>query len=124
MFAIPGDVGRPTSAGTNALIADGVPLVTCASDVAALMRWECATLLNLAVSSGSGAGVDSIQAAGSLVAMLAQPQTVDELAVRTGASAADISAQLMLLELQGSVERRPGGAYSAVRRRAAANPSA
>ena len=127
VFAIPGDVGRPTSKGTNALIADGVPLVTSAADVAAMMRWE----YTLARPQEAGTtfeggrsqetGTTSGDIGRRLVAMLSQERTVDELAASTGAGASEIAAQLMLLELQGVVERSPGGAYVAVRAGTAAN---
>jgi len=133
VFAIPGDVGRPTSQGTNALIADGVPLVISAADVAAMMRWEYAfsqpqeagTALPAGTTFEDGrpqeAGTTSGDIGRRLVAMLSQERTVDELAASTGAGASEIAAQLMLLELQGVVERSPGGAYLAVRTSTAAN---
>ncbi|HYK54564.1 MAG TPA: DNA-processing protein DprA, partial [Candidatus Eremiobacteraceae bacterium] len=40
VFAIPGDVTRPTSMGTNELIKDGVTLVTGGADVASLLGWD------------------------------------------------------------------------------------
>ncbi|MBV8280453.1 MAG: DNA-protecting protein DprA [Candidatus Eremiobacteraeota bacterium] len=117
VFAIPGDVGRPTSAGTNALIADGVPLVTSAADIAALVGWRCA----IEQPRTSGAQ-DAVQSA--LLARLAEPQTVDELAASSSATAAELSSQLVLLELRGLVERGPGGAYAAVRTGTAAKRGA
>src|SRR5579872_4440905 len=39
VFAIPGDVGRTASEGTNALIKDGAILTTSAADMCAVMRW-------------------------------------------------------------------------------------
>ncbi|MBV8083110.1 MAG: DNA-protecting protein DprA [Candidatus Eremiobacteraeota bacterium] len=116
VFAIPGDVGRPTSAGTNGLIADGVPLVTSGTDIAALMGWSCAI-------GRTPAGVAGDAAQSTLLARLAEPRTVDELAASGNADAAELSSQLVLLELQGLVERGPGGAYTAVHARAAPNGS-
>jgi DNA processing protein len=118
VFAIPGDVGRPTSAGTNALIADGVPLVTSATDVAALMRWQL-SFPRVEKHTGAASEIDTNAA---LLALLTQPQTVDELAAASGASAAEIAAQLVVLELQGAVERSAGGSYTAVCARAALKP--
>jgi DNA processing protein len=115
VFAIPGDVGRPTSRGTNALIADGVPLVTSAADIAALLRWE--PTLEVAVQAS---GDDAAAQRDDLLAALALPQTIDQLAESHRASVADIAARLTILELQGVVEREPGGAYSLVRRSSAA----
>ncbi len=117
VFAIPGDVGRPTSAGTNALIADGVPLVTSAADVASLMGWE--TTLRLPLDNGAPPAEDAL-----LPLLRAGGCSVDELATACGAGAAEIAARLMVLELEGSVERKAGGLYAAVRTRQAANADA
>jgi len=114
VFAIPGDVGRATSKGTNALIADGVPLITSAADVAMHMRWDHAlgraTRLSLEPDP--------------LLELLRQARAIDELAALTGESVADLSAKLVVLELQGFVERGAGGVYAAVGSRATANSGA
>jgi|SRR5271166_597886 len=116
VFAVPGDVVRPTSRGTNALIADGVPLVTSAADAAGLMGWSAALALQPeGEAQPSDALLDLIAGAGC---------AVDELALRTGSSVAELSTRLMLLELAGAAERRPGGIYAAVRLRPPANASA
>lgn len=115
VFAVPGDVVRPTSRGTNGLIADGVPLVTSAADAASLMDWSSAAQLPAQENAPADALLDLIGADG---------RTVDELALRTGSPVAELAARLMLLELAGRVERHPGGVYAAVRLRPAANASA
>lgn len=115
VFAIPGDVVRPTSRGTNALIADGVPLVTSAADLAGLMGWSALT----ADMPGDLSPADAL-----LDLIADHARTVDELASCSGSSVAELSSRLMLLELAGAVERRPGGSYAAVRRRPAANAGA
>ena len=106
VFAIPGDVNRPTSAGTNALIKDGVGLVTGAADVAGLLSWTALQTTTLV----------SEQDARSLAGILAGRQCdIDELSSLTGLSIADLSAQLTLLEIQGVVQRLPGGLYAAAK---------
>lgn len=113
VFAIPGDVGRPTSAGSNALIADGVPLATSAADVAAQLGWTLAA----ACASPAAAGADP------LLALLATgPTDVDELSARAGLDVATVSARLTLLEVQGLVERARGGHFVAVTARRAPQP--
>jgi len=107
VFAVPGDVTRPTSRGTNGLIADGVALVTSGADVAGLMGW--------------GASLPPVADAADparrtlLDLVSAEPCSVDELAARSGRPVAEISAELMVHELGGLVQRCPGGAYAAVR---------
>ena len=114
VFAVPGDIGRPTSKGTNALIADGVPLVTSASDVASLMRWT--PVIGLPAQSGQDQPMDVLVAC-----IPVEGAAVDELAARCHASTSEIAARLTLLELQGVVERRPGGLYAPVQQRVAPN---
>jgi DNA processing protein len=116
VFAVPGDVVRPTSRGTNGLIADGVALVTSAADIAGLMGWGAELTLPLApCASPPNALLDLLTTDGC---------SIDELAARSGQPVGDLSAKLTLLELAGAVERRPGGAYAAVRARPAANAGA
>lgn len=117
VYAIPGDVTRPTSCGTNALIADGVPLVTGAADVAALLNWEPLGLSSSSAPSGSQENRD-------LLKLLDGGTGIDELSARMGAAAADVAARLTLLELQGIVERKPGGNYALVRGGAASKAAA
>jgi predicted Rossmann fold nucleotide-binding protein DprA/Smf involved in DNA uptake len=56
--------------------------------------------------------------------LLRQARAIDELAALTGESVADLSAKLVVLELQGFVERGAGGVYAAVGSRATANSGA
>jgi DNA processing protein len=43
-----------------------------------------------------------------------EPASIEDLAGRTGRRAADIAADLALLELEGLVDALPGGLYSRV----------
>jgi DNA processing protein len=106
VFAIPGDVGRPTSEGTNALIMDGVALITGADDVCRLMNW--ATPVHICNSKGDGANEGD-----SLIALL-EPNgsAIEELSERAGMSIAAVSSRLMVLEIRGEVARLPGGLYA------------
>jgi DNA processing protein len=106
VFAIPGDVGRATSAGTNGLIKDGVPLITGALDAAELLGWKvCA-----AGAQGESSGADPILALLGPAGM-----EVDELASRVDMNLPSLLARLTMLEIQGVVERLPGGSYAAVK---------
>lgn len=113
VFAIPGDVTRPTSAGTNDLIKDGVTLVTGGDDVAALLGWD--TLL-AAQPAMQAPGPDPV-----LDRLTASGVEVGELAARCGMQLPALLAHLTLLELRGLARRMPGGTYAAVKARAAAN---
>jgi DNA processing protein len=109
VFALPGDVGRPTSEGTNGLIKDGVTLTTGALDVCDLLNWRT-------IPSPTRNDGDSVERDGLLSALSAGGSDVEELSALTGLDAATISARLTVLEIQGLVERHPGGRFSAVNR--------
>jgi DNA processing protein len=104
VFALPGDVGRTTSEGTNGLIKDGVALTTGAADVAAVLNWHARSEQQPSQADRSGL----------LLALAPGGSGVDEVSAKTGLSAAAVSAQLVMLEMQGVVERQAGGLFSAV----------
>jgi DNA processing protein len=108
VFAMPGDVVRPTSAGTNALIKDGVALVTSAADIAALLKWK-STLGN------ASTGRDDDSSCPLLDLLRRGIDDADSIGASLGESASAVAAQLAMLEIQGLVERRPGGKFSAVK---------
>jgi DNA processing protein len=116
VFAVPGDIDRPTSAGTNALIRDGVTAATSMSDVAEALGWDPVF--------ASRQNVDGIAIAETdpLFTLLAGAALdIDELSSRTGRPAAELAAHLTMLELRGAIERRAGGVFAAVSVRAAKN---
>jgi DNA processing protein len=115
VFAIPGDVGRATSAGTNGLIKDGVPLITGALDAADLLGWK----VRAAGAPGESSGADPILALLGPAGM-----EVDELAARVDIDLPSLLARLTMLEILGAVERLPGGSYAAVKTARSPNASA
>jgi DNA processing protein len=105
VFAVPGDVGRPSSEGTNALIKDGVTLATGAADIAAALGWQ----------RSLPAGADH-QDNRTLVALLAPGgSSIDEICAASDLEPASVAAQLTILEMQGLVEQHAGGLYQAAR---------
>lgn len=105
VFAVPGDVGRPSSEGTNALIKDGVALATGISDVAAALHWEPVVVQDRREETVP-----------ALLAVLAPGgSSIDEICTACGLDPASVSAQLIMLEMQGLVEQHAGGLYQAVR---------
>jgi len=117
VFAVPGDIDRPTSAGTNALIRDGVNIATSMADVAEILNWEPVFALQSGGADGSGPTETD-----PLLALMTGPAAdIDELSTRSGLSASEIAAHLTMLELRGLVERRAGGTFAAVSVRGAKN---
>lgn len=111
VFAIPGDVTRPTSAGTNDLIKDGVTLVTGGADVASLLGWDALLQVDAPSADRADDPVLRLLDAGGI--------DVDELAARSGMTLPSLLAHLTLLEIRGLARRLPGGTYAAVKPSAA-----
>lgn len=107
VFAVPGDIGRPGSEGTNGLIKDGAILTTGACDVAAVLGWKARATAPRAHGPNEGACANG----DVLAALDSGAADVDELCARSGVDAATASAQLTVLEMQGLVERLAGGLY-------------
>jgi DNA processing protein len=128
VFAIPGSIHSPLSKGCHQLIRQGAKLVESAQDVLEELQLHASTPIaqqpattstyssqNTDVkmqrpSTGVPAAADEharqvMQAAGH------DPTSVDQLAERTGLAASEIQATLLLLELDGSVERMSDGRY-------------
>lgn len=113
VFAVPGDVGRPASEGTNALIKDGAILTTSAADMCAVLGWPLTTQ---SVSHNNELLADPIACA-----LSHSPANAEEISRSTGIEISAVLAHLTILEIQGRAERHAGGFYSAVSARKAAN---
>jgi DNA processing protein len=128
VFAIPGSIHSPLAKGCHQLIRQGAKLVESAQDVLEELQLHALTPAaqqavttstrptpNAAVkgqrpSTGVPAAVDE-QARQVMQAAGHDPTSVDQLAERTGLAASEIQATLLLLELDGSVERMSDGRY-------------
>jgi DNA processing protein len=112
VFAIPGSIHSPQSRGCHFLIKQGAKLVDKASDI----------LEELAPVSKEGRGAavaaPDVSAAKDPVldALGYEPMSLDELIARTGRGAADLSARLLDLELEGRVARMPGQMFQRIER--------
>lgn len=111
VFAIPGDVDRPTSAGTNALIKDGVPLVTGGADVAGLLGWDA--LFAPPTSDDQSMKLDPV-----LAHLTSTGDDVVTIASRCGIDVPELLARLTMLEIGGLVTRIPGGRFARTSQRA------
>jgi DNA processing protein len=123
VFAVPGPIGSPTSAGTNQLLKEGARLVTSAADVLEELRGVGAAVpTGGAASTASSAkpGDELVAAPKPIPADLApeearvvaalsnEPRHVDDLAVETELAPSNVLAALLGLELKGLVESLPG----------------
>ncbi|HEY0947649.1 MAG TPA: DNA-processing protein DprA [Opitutaceae bacterium] len=122
VFAVPGRIDQPTSAGCHQLIRDGATLLTSVDDILAELNYLDG-LRPAPIPEKSAAGVPvAAPPAGSLSA---EEQTVlacfaggailslDALAGQTGLAPAVLSANLMRLELKRVVAKRADGTFEA-----------
>ncbi|NUS22543.1 MAG: DNA-protecting protein DprA [Mesorhizobium sp.] len=120
VFAVPGSPLDPRAAGCNALLKDGVTLVTEAADIlsalaplAGTRRPKTAPLAEASDMSampppGENERADVLEALGPT------PTGIDEIIRHTGLSAAQIAMVLLELDLAGRLERHAGGNVSLV----------
>jgi DNA processing protein len=120
VFAIPGSIHSPQARGCHALIRQGAKLVESAEDVLEELRPLGAA--PAAVAAAPGASQEAPpetphEQQALLDAMGFDPVSLDALMARSGWAAADLSAALLELELDGQVARLAGQLYQ--RRRSA-----
>jgi DNA processing protein len=113
VFAMPGSIHSPQSRGCHALIKQGAKLVDDARDVLDELRVALRMPPSpLPASAAVGEDPATNGAADKfLAAMGYEPVDLDQLQSRTGWPAAQLSARLLDLELEGRVARLPGGRY-------------
>ena len=111
VFAIPGSIHSPQSRGCHALIKQGAKLVEVAQDVLEeLHGWQ--SVANNCIASQASIDADPPSADDPLLAALGfDAVSLDALQARTGLDTARLQAQLLELELSGTVARLPGGAF-------------
>jgi DNA processing protein len=118
VFAVPGSPLDPRAAGCNALLKDGVTLVTEAADVLGALAPLAGTRsprtapvaeafdMSATAPPGENERADVFEALGPT------PTAVDEIIRHTGLSAAQVSMVLLELDLAGRLERHAGGNVS------------
>jgi DNA processing protein len=111
VFAIPGSIHSPQSRGCHALIRQGAKLVETVADVLEELRLDGAGVSAAASPSSEDADASEHRL---LRDMGYDPVSLDALCARTGFSAAELQAQLLELELAGSVARLPGGLFQRI----------
>ncbi len=108
VFAVPGDINRPTSRGCHALIKDGAQLVEVPEDVV-----DGLGIMLKAVPTRPERRDVELHGDEQIVydALSHEPRHVDEIASRCQLSPAQISSALMLLEVKGLARRFAGNTY-------------
>ena len=117
VFAVPGKISSPTSAGTHRLLRDGATLVERWSDVVQELpepwrrRVRAAAVSSMALA-GPVAGSDEARILGLLT--VDEAQHIERLIARAGTNAARVGAILTSLELGGWARQLAGQRWIAV----------
>ena len=115
VFAIPGSIHNPLSRGCHQLIRQGAKLVETADDIVAELAPLVGHMLQLSVESAESPNELAELDAGhnELLHLLGHdPTSPDELAERSGLTIDQVSSMLLILELEGKIEKLSGGRYS------------
>ena len=115
VFAIPGSIHNPLTRGCHQLIRQGAKLVEAADDIVAELAPLAGHMLQMIDTAVSpheaGAEVDE-EYVKLLEALGHDPVSADEIVERSGLTIDQVSSMLLILELEGKVEKLSGGRYS------------
>lgn len=123
VFAIPGSIHAAQSRGCHALIKQGAKLVESAQDILEELQleddagqaWNATGLFGEEPAPAtSGVVADAAPESALLQALGFDACSLDALQARTGLPTPNLLAELMALELQGTVARMPGGMFQRV----------
>jgi DNA processing protein len=118
VFAIPGSIHNPLSRGCHQLIRQGAKLVEAADDILAELAPLAGHLLEMLDESTPSGRLPAVEheADGEYVKLLEaighDPVSADELVERSGLTIDHVSSMLLILELEGKIEKQSGGRYS------------
>lgn len=114
VYAVPGNISSPLSAGTNSLIRDGAVLVTRPEQLGEEFQLMFQRPpQDLSVQSRQSRTEEELEGLErELYHLLESPGTPDELAARAEASIDKVSAALVSLEIKGCVILLPGRQYA------------
>ncbi|MEA3266002.1 MAG: DNA-processing protein DprA [Candidatus Fermentibacteria bacterium] len=102
VFAVPGDIDRSSTRGSNRLLRDGAGIV--------LSPEELITELGISTTAASA----SVSSDPILASLSKKHSTAVQLSLALNQDASAVNTRLLELELQGLVIRRPGGVYASV----------
>ena len=109
VFAIPGNINYPGSRGPNRLIKEGAALAESVDDIIANLPHHAAPVTP--GSSNPPSFCLTPQEATIYTLLASTPLQSDELIVKCGLTAGELSAMLLRLELKGAVTRLPGNYF-------------
>ncbi len=115
VFAIPGSIHNPLSRGCHQLIRQGAKLVEAADDILSELAPLAGHMLQT-VDQSTGSDPSPVEVDEEYVKLLEaighDPVNADELVARSGLTIEQVSSMLLILELEGKIEKLSGGRYS------------
>ena len=115
VFALPGSIHNPMARGCHQLLRDGAKLVESADDIITELAPLVSHLLQNSVeSTNKNEAVESDDAEYVKLRknMGHDPVGIDELVSRSGLTIDQVSSMLLILELDGKIEKLSGGRYA------------
>jgi len=115
VFALPGSIHNPLARGCHRLIRDGAKLVESAEDIInelGAIAGHVASPPPPPVARPASRADDDADYRRLASHIGHDPVTVDELARRSGLTIGEVSSMLLILELDGTVEKLSGGRYA------------
>jgi DNA processing protein len=109
VFALPGNIHNPMSAGCHYLIQQGAKLVTCIEDINEEFKHLILSTLNKKVVKSEKNMSQSLASDKLLDSVDFEVTPLDIVAQRSGVEVADVMSQLLEYELRGLVTAVPGG---------------
>ncbi len=116
VFAVPGSVDSPVSAGCHALIRDGVTLVTVAEDIVEGLGIMLQAVPEREPVQERNRKLDElpVDQRTVLATLSHDPRNIDDIITASEMAAAGVTGALMLLEVKGLVRRFPGNTYVSI----------
>jgi DNA processing protein len=115
VFAIPGSIHNPLTRGCHQLIRQGAKLVEAADDIVAELAPLAGHMLQTLdepVPPREAAGDVDEEYVKLLETLGHDPVSTDEIVARSGLTIDQVSSMLLILELEGKIEKLSGGRYS------------
>lgn len=112
VFALPGSIHSPLSRGCHRLIREGAKLVETAQDILEELPFSVPVAGGAPEAAKTADAALDGEKARILSALGFSPADMDSLSAQLGMDVAGLSGMLLEMEMDGLVERLPGGQYS------------
>lgn len=115
VFALPGSIHNPMSRGCHRLIRDGAKLVESGDDILSelgAIAGHVRATLEEPTDCVDTAHVEDQEYVKLRASLSHDPVSIDELVERSGLTIDQVSSMLLILELDGVVEKQSGGRYN------------